>query len=81
MLSKRTNILFEENVFRYLVSLATKKGTSVGDLVRNAVYKVYLREDHTKRVDSYDRILFMRLNVKKIKSSDIRDFIDYGRRN
>ena len=41
MLTKRTNILFEEEVFQHLVALANKNSTSVGDLVRKAVIKTY----------------------------------------
>jgi len=80
MLTKRTNILFEENVFHSLASIAAKKGTSIGDLVRLAVNKVYLHENHTNRADTYNKILSLRKTAKKISSSDIKKFIDYGRK-
>jgi len=41
MLTKRVNILFQEEVYKYLIILAKKHKTSVSDLVRRAVYKVY----------------------------------------
>ena len=41
MLTKRTNILFDEELWNLLVTLAVKQKTSVGDLVRSAARKVY----------------------------------------
>lgn len=37
MLTKRTNILFDEKLWEILTRLAQEKKTSVGDLVRKAV--------------------------------------------
>ncbi len=80
MLTKRTNILFDEELFRYLVVLANKNNTSVGDLVRKAVVKVYYQENNDKRTNTYNKILFLRKNIKKISNSEIKEFIDYGRK-
>lgn len=41
MLTKRTNILFSEEDYHFLTTLATQKGTSLGKLIRKAVRKVY----------------------------------------
>lgn len=80
MLTKRTNILFEENIFKSLAFLAEKKGTSVGNLVRNAIAKVYFAQIHPKKADAYNQIITLRKNIKKINSSDIKQFIEYGRK-
>lgn len=80
MLTKRTNILFEEELFNYLVALAHKNSTSVGDLVRKAVVKVYYQENKDKRVDAYNKILSLRKNIKKISNKEIKEFINYGRK-
>ena len=45
MLTKRTNILFEEKTWKELTKLASKKKTSVGELVRDAVEEKYTREN------------------------------------
>ncbi|NCN24133.1 MAG: hypothetical protein COU65_01620 [Candidatus Pacebacteria bacterium CG10_big_fil_rev_8_21_14_0_10_42_12] len=45
MLSKRTNILFEEEMWTQLSSLAKKQKTSVGDLVREAVKMQYIQKE------------------------------------
>jgi hypothetical protein len=42
MLSKRTQILFEEENYDFLVWLADEQKLSVGELVRSAVKKTYL---------------------------------------
>ena len=80
MLSKRTNILFTEEVFNYLTALASRSKTSVGELVRKAVIKVYYQEHNDKRVNAYNKILSLRKNIKKISNKEIKEFINYGRK-
>jgi len=80
MLTKRTNILFEEELFQHLVSLATKNGTSVGDLVRKAVEKAYPKKQGDKRLNAYNKIISLRKNIKKISNKEIKEFINYGRK-
>lgn len=59
MLTKRTNILFDEDIWKELVALAERQNTSVGELIRNAVKKHYMEEGKTeqirKAVDSIHR--------------------------
>lgn len=81
MLDKRTNILFEEQLFNHLVNLASEKNTSVGNLVRQAVVRVYFYKGNKKRVDAVSEILRLRKKVPPIKNSEIKDFIEYGRKN
>lgn len=49
MLTKRTNILFEEDTWLQLTELAKKEKTSVGNLVRTAVQFQYLQQENTKK--------------------------------
>ncbi|MBI2315044.1 hypothetical protein HYU93_03240 [Candidatus Daviesbacteria bacterium] len=44
MLIKRTQILFDKQLWNTLVDLAKEKKTSVGELVRTAVRKEYLHK-------------------------------------
>ncbi len=80
MLTKRTNILFNEELFNHLVALANKNSTSVGDLVRKAVIKVYPQKINDKRMKVYEKILSLRKNIKKISNKEIKEFINYGRK-
>lgn len=80
MLSKRTNILFTDEVFDYLTALASRNKTSVGELVRKAVDKVYYQEHNDKRVAAYNKILSLRKGIKKISNKEIKEFINYGRK-
>lgn len=80
MLTKRTNILFNEKVFNYLVALAKGSNTSVGDLVRKAVIKVYYQEDIDKKSKAYSKILSLRKGIKKINSKKIKELVNYGRK-
>ena len=81
MLTKRTNILFEEEVYRYLVALANKNGTSVGDLVRKAVIKVYQKPDLTqKRMKVHKEIIKLKKGFGKISLKEIKEMINYGRK-
>lgn len=50
MLTKRVSILFETEVYRYLVVLAKVYKTTVSDLVRKAVYKIYF----DKRIKNFN---------------------------
>ena len=48
-LKKRVEILFDPEKFSYLENLARRQKTSVGNLIREAVTKVYLDIDVEKR--------------------------------
>ncbi|KKR32020.1 MAG: hypothetical protein UT63_C0054G0007 [Candidatus Gottesmanbacteria bacterium GW2011_GWC2_39_8] len=78
MLNKRTNILFEEEVWNKLSLLAEKQDTSVGELIRNAVKQVYLGNNKQEKIKSaYDTILAVRKTQKNI---DYKELINYGRK-
>ncbi len=49
MLTKRANILFDDNLWSLLTSVAKKEKASVGEVVRRAISKVYSEEDLIKR--------------------------------
>lgn len=51
-LTKRVEILFDPERFSYLEDLARRQKTSVGNLIREAVTKVYLDADVEKRRDA-----------------------------
>lgn len=86
MLTKRTNILFDEDLFQYLVFFAQKNKTSVGDLVRKAVVKVYVNNTNENlklkalRLRAYNNILKLRKKIKPIADHEIKEFINYGRK-
>lgn len=50
MLSKRTNILFDENLWQKLSSLAKKTNTSVGQLTREAVILTFFPGESESRI-------------------------------
>lgn len=78
MLAKRTNILFEDNMWTKLVALSQRKEKSVGDLVRLAVRKVYFSDiDINSRARVIDKILKTR---KIVKGINYRELIDAGRK-
>ncbi len=82
MLQKRTNILFEKEMWDRLVALAKKEGTSVGDLTRKAVEKVYLQdaivEDRRKAIE---KTLELRKQIKgTFTAKEIKEMINYGRK-
>ena len=79
MLTKRTNILFSEQLFNYLESLARQNNTSIGELVRQAVTKIYYRGSLDKKIDAYHQVLALKKDIKKITNKEVKDFINYGR--
>lgn len=80
MLAKRTNILFDQRVFDHLLFLAKKQKTSIGELVRKAVKKVYLDEGADEKKQAFENIIKIRKTIKPIKLSEIKEFINYGRK-
>ena len=79
MLTKRTNILFDENLWRSLSLEAKKRKTSVGKLVRDAVAKMYSRDEELEeRKKAFAHILKIR-KVSKTRI-DYKALINYGRK-
>lgn len=78
MLTKRTNILFEEETWQTLLALAKSREVSVGELVRKAVKTTYLQEaEKTKRMAAAKEIISLR---KKQKEINYKELINYGRK-
>lgn len=85
MLTKRTNILFDQNMWTQLTKIAQVQDRSVGDLVRSAVVRVYL-DNHEQlakeRKDSIADIFSLRQSIKTpITVEEIHQFILYGRKH
>lgn len=79
MLTKRTHILFNENLWKTLTIEAKKRKTSVGKLVREAVEKVYTRDEELEeRRKAFEYILRKRKR-SKIRI-DYKALINYGRK-
>lgn len=62
-LSKRVQVLFSKEKFAILESLAKKKETSIGALIRKAVEEKYLKEQDKKRMAILGRLSRMDLPV------------------
>lgn len=83
MLNKRTQILFDNNCWFELRALARAQNTSVGELVRKAVNKVYLEDRSSRKAAkqaAFEKILELRKKIKPITSKEIKEFINYGRK-
>jgi hypothetical protein len=84
MLNKRTNIMFDENVWRQLVSLAKEKEASVGELIRTAVVTLYIDDDKNiarKRLEAHESIKKIRSGIKhKFTNRELKKLINYGRK-
>jgi len=79
MLTKRTNILFNDAIWQKLVSKSEAEAVSVGELVRKAVEKVYNLDKISNRLPkTVETILSKR---KKYSHINYKDLINYGRSN
>lgn len=79
MLTKRTNILFDQEMWETLVSLAKEKKTSVGNLVRQAVKKRYQQKRlQLQRKKAIDEIL----RIRKFQKDKVnyKALIEHGRK-
>lgn len=71
MLNKRAHILFDEEMWRKLVSLAAAQNASIGELIRDAVQEKYdYKVDLERRRQAVDAIL-------KIRPKPFKGRIDY----
>ena len=70
--------MFDENLWKLLKTEASRRKTSVGKLVRDAVAKMYAREEELEeRRKALDHILKIR---KRVKGINYKEYINYGRR-
>lgn len=80
MLTKRTNILFDESQWMLLSLESKKRNISIGKLVRQAVDNTYVSKEKTDRMRrAYDRI--MQIRPKPVKGRiDYKELINHGRK-
>lgn len=79
MLTKRTQILFDENIWKKLTQLARAQTTSVGQLIREAVKEKYLKEaDFVRQRETLEEI--ERIRPRLAQKIDYKALINYGRK-
>ncbi len=79
MLNKRTNILFDVELWKQLVRMAKDRQTSVGQLVREAVRKTYFEDERRRQIrEAIDEIRRIRPHLKG--PLDYKAMINEGRK-
>jgi hypothetical protein len=79
MLTKRTNILFDNDLWDLLTSVARREKSSVGEVVRRAVSKVYKDDDIIEQKKrAFETIKKFRVKQKGIL--DYKALINEGRK-
>ena len=79
MLTKRTNILFDNDLWNLLTSVARREKSSVGEVVRRAVSKVNKDTDlEGRKKDAFVTIRTLRVKQKEIV--DYKSLINEGRK-
>ena len=80
MLIKRTNILFNQELWDQLTRLAKNRNSSIGQLVRTAVEEYYaLHDDASEQIRKACQTI--ETNRKQIKGKlDYKSLINYGRK-
>ena len=78
MLTKRTNILFEKDMWKKLLAISAAQKRSVGDLVRLAVRQVYYADrDLVKLSKAVSEVRRIRKYMGKV---DYKELINFGRK-
>ena len=67
MLSKRTNILFDQKMWQKLSQIAQKHNTSVGNLTREAIAKTYFPQDSQSEQEKRKEAV---KTIRKIREED-----------
>ena len=80
MLTKRTNILFDQHLWNQLTKLSKKQNASVGELIRTAVEEYYeLKDDTQQKIQRACNAI--EATRKRVKGKlDYKDLINYGRK-
>ena len=79
MLTKRTNILFDNDLWDLLTSVARKEKSSVGEVVRKAVKRVYTEGNLVERKkQAFETIKKFRVMQKGVL--DYKALINEGRK-
>ncbi|MBI4999604.1 ribbon-helix-helix protein, CopG family [Candidatus Gottesmanbacteria bacterium] len=82
MLTKRTNLLLDEETYKNLLLLAKEKKVSLGEIIRQAINRVYKRESDAE-MEKRSKVVASIMNLwekTKGKKTDYRALIEYGRR-
>ena len=80
MLSKRTNILFSNEMWDQLNDLAKEKKESIGEIVRSAVDEIYFSHKKDEEIrDAFETILQGRPAIEK--RIDYKELINEGRKD
>ena len=66
-LSHKTTILFSEDQFSSLKSMAKAKGKSIGELIRSACEQVYASDDRVGAVDAVLELEKLNLPVASVE--------------
>jgi hypothetical protein len=79
MLTKRTNILFDNDLWDLLTSVARREKSSVGEVVRRAISKVYTQDNFIERKkEAFETIRKFRVKQKGIVN--YKSLINEGRK-
>lgn len=82
MLTRRTNVLFDEADYATLLFMSREKNKTIGELVRHAVKKTY----KVKKIDNREKILLKKIKEgwKFLKNPEIpvdyKALVEYGRK-
>ena len=79
MLTKRTNILFNDDLWDLVTSVARRKRSSVGEVVRKAIIKVYAGDKFVERKNKAFETI-KRFRVKQKGVVDYKTLINDGRK-
>ncbi len=78
MLTKRTNILFSDQMWAQLNDLAKEKKESIGEIVRSAVDEIYFSHKKNEGIlNAFEAILQDRPAIKE--RIDYKELINEGR--
>ena len=80
LLTRRTNVLFDETDYATLLMYSQERGKTIGELVRNAVKKTYKVKKTLNSNEKAFRMIGKAIKGLNFSGVDYKDLINYGRK-
>ncbi|MEK7472536.1 MAG: hypothetical protein AAB625_00705 [Patescibacteria group bacterium] len=80
LLTRRTNVLFDETDYATLLMYSQERGETIGELIRNAIKKTYKAKKVLNANEKAYRMIRKATKGLDFTGIDYKELINYGRK-